>query len=102
MEYVELLSNGRIELDVNQGIEDDPSNNAAKVITTAYPDRPQIGGFSWLITRYLLPMVLLTPAYFRWNSENLFMDDFAGRSCGSPDPIGVDSDPLEMWLFQAK
>uniref|UniRef100_A0A158QM39 Integrin_alpha2 domain-containing protein n=1 Tax=Haemonchus placei TaxID=6290 RepID=A0A158QM39_HAEPC len=43
VEYVEIASYGRIELDTSQGIEDDPSNNAISVKTVAYPDRPALG-----------------------------------------------------------
>ncbi|KAK6050344.1 hypothetical protein COOONC_12148, partial [Cooperia oncophora] len=43
VEYVEIASYGRIELDTSQGIEDDPSNNAVSVKTLAYPDRPALG-----------------------------------------------------------
>ncbi|PIO52724.1 hypothetical protein TELCIR_25967, partial [Teladorsagia circumcincta] len=43
VEYVEIASYGRIELDTSQGIEDDPSNNAISVKTLAYPDRPALG-----------------------------------------------------------
>ncbi|EYC38991.1 hypothetical protein Y032_0682g1489 [Ancylostoma ceylanicum] len=43
VEYVEITSFGRIELDTSQGIEDDPGNNAVSAKTIAYPDRPALG-----------------------------------------------------------
>ncbi|KAK6742648.1 hypothetical protein RB195_010107 [Necator americanus] len=43
VEYVEIASFGRIELDTSQGIEDDPGNNAVSARTIAYPDRPALG-----------------------------------------------------------
>ncbi|KIH57930.1 FG-GAP repeat protein [Ancylostoma duodenale] len=43
VEYVEITSFGRIELDTSQGIEDDPGNNAVSARTIAYPDRPALG-----------------------------------------------------------
>uniref|UniRef100_A0A8R1E4Z6 Integrin alpha third immunoglobulin-like domain-containing protein n=1 Tax=Caenorhabditis japonica TaxID=281687 RepID=A0A8R1E4Z6_CAEJA len=43
VEYVEIKSNGRLEVDESQGIDDDPANNQASVATMAYPDRPTIG-----------------------------------------------------------
>ncbi|KHJ93636.1 FG-GAP repeat protein [Oesophagostomum dentatum] len=43
VEYVEIASFGRIELDTSQGIEDDPANNAVSAKTVAYPDRPALG-----------------------------------------------------------
>ncbi|GMR42590.1 hypothetical protein PMAYCL1PPCAC_12785, partial [Pristionchus mayeri] len=42
VEYVELQSWGSIEVDVNQGLDDDPSNNQIAVTTLAYPDKPSI------------------------------------------------------------
>ncbi|GMT20838.1 hypothetical protein PFISCL1PPCAC_12135 [Pristionchus fissidentatus] len=42
VEYVELQSWGSIEVDVNQGLDDDPSNNQIGVTTLAYPDKPSI------------------------------------------------------------
>ncbi|GMS89597.1 hypothetical protein PENTCL1PPCAC_11772, partial [Pristionchus entomophagus] len=42
VEYVELQSWGSIEVDINQGLDDDPSNNQIGVITLAYPDKPSI------------------------------------------------------------
>ncbi|KAJ1347733.1 hypothetical protein KIN20_002875 [Parelaphostrongylus tenuis] len=52
VEYVEIASFGRIEVDVAQGIEDSPTNNAASAKTIAYPDRPTLGSRPvpwWLI-----------------------------------------------------
>ncbi|PAV81558.1 hypothetical protein WR25_08553 [Diploscapter pachys] len=43
VEYVEIASHGRLEVDASQGIEDDPTNNVAQATTIAYPDRPAIG-----------------------------------------------------------
>ncbi|CAB3401569.1 unnamed protein product [Caenorhabditis bovis] len=43
VEFVEISSFGRLELDPSQGIDDDPSNNAVSVKTQAYPDKPAIG-----------------------------------------------------------
>ncbi|KAF8357198.1 ina-1, partial [Pristionchus pacificus] len=42
VEYVELMSYGSIEIDINQGLDDDPSNNQIAVKTLAYPDKPSI------------------------------------------------------------
>lgn len=43
VEYVEIASFGRVEVDSAQGIDDDPENNAINVLTVAYPDKPAIG-----------------------------------------------------------
>ncbi|CAJ0580785.1 unnamed protein product, partial [Mesorhabditis spiculigera] len=52
VEYVELLSTGRILVDHNQGILDDHANNEVSVATLAYPDRPALdetGPIPWSI-----------------------------------------------------
>uniref|UniRef100_A0A914D0Q8 Integrin alpha third immunoglobulin-like domain-containing protein n=1 Tax=Acrobeloides nanus TaxID=290746 RepID=A0A914D0Q8_9BILA len=41
IEYVAITSKGHIELDPAQGIIEDSTNNFARVVTQAYPDRPQ-------------------------------------------------------------
>ncbi|CAI5444358.1 unnamed protein product [Caenorhabditis angaria] len=43
VEYVEVKSFGRLEIDAGQGIEDDPDNNVLSITTFAYPDKPAIG-----------------------------------------------------------
>uniref|UniRef100_A0A1I7UQU7 Integrin_alpha2 domain-containing protein n=1 Tax=Caenorhabditis tropicalis TaxID=1561998 RepID=A0A1I7UQU7_9PELO len=71
-ESVKVVSVGRLELDTSQGIDDDPNNNEASVITSADPDRPAIGDSRpipwWIIVAAaivgLLLLLLLT--FFLW------------------------------------
>ncbi|KAK6014762.1 FG-GAP repeat protein [Ostertagia ostertagi] len=71
VEYVEIASYGRIELDTNQGIEDDPSNNAISVKTLAYPDRPALGSrpVPWwiiLVSALIGLLILLVVVLILW------------------------------------
>ncbi|VDM66003.1 unnamed protein product [Strongylus vulgaris] len=71
VEYVEIASFGRIELDTSQGIEDDPSNNAVSAKTVAYPDRPALGSRPvpwWLILVSILIglLILLIVVLILW------------------------------------
>ncbi len=63
VEYVSLKSSARLVLDPNQGIEEDPRNNAATVSTHAYPDLPSIGETApipwWLIPAAVLAGFLI-------------------------------------------
>ncbi|CAJ0598713.1 unnamed protein product [Cylicocyclus nassatus] len=71
VEYVEIASFGRVELDASQGIEDDPSNNAVSAKTVAYPDRPALGSRPvpwWLILVSILIglLILLIVVLILW------------------------------------
>ncbi|KAK6036535.1 integrin alpha [Cooperia oncophora] len=71
VEYVEIASYGRIELDTSQGIEDDPSNNAVSVKTLAYPDRPALGSrpVPWwiiLVSALIGLLILLIVVLILW------------------------------------
>lgn len=77
VEYVEIASFGKIEVDVTQGIEDSPSNNAVSAKTIAYPDRPTLGSrpvpwwlilismFLGLLILFVLVMILWRCGFFK-------------------------------------
>uniref|UniRef100_A0A0K0CUN6 Integrin_alpha2 domain-containing protein n=1 Tax=Angiostrongylus cantonensis TaxID=6313 RepID=A0A0K0CUN6_ANGCA len=77
VEYVEIASFGKIEVDVAQGIEDSPSNNAVSAKTIAYPDRPTLGSrpvpwwlilismFLGLLILFVLVMILWRCGFFK-------------------------------------
>ncbi|CAI2348463.1 unnamed protein product [Caenorhabditis sp. 36 PRJEB53466] len=80
VEYVEIKSFGRLEVDASQGIDDDSANNQASVATFAYPDRPAIGetrpvpwwilavaAFIGLLILLLLIFVLYKCGFFKRN-----------------------------------
>ncbi|VDL77756.1 unnamed protein product [Nippostrongylus brasiliensis] len=71
VEYVEIASFGMIELDMSQGIEDDPSNNAVSAKTIAYPDRPALGSrpIPWwiiLVSALVGLLILLVVVLILW------------------------------------